>query len=128
MSSFVAVNRPPATPQVYPTNTSEISRYHFSDLPREVFHGRVLPGAVVSVSFPHRLQPTADPHTFHFHPGSASLPPTYRVIFDAPPEDLKPPVNVTGTVSTIDTDGLVRLSNIPGTLVIRRASVRPSSP
>ncbi len=67
--------RPVAPVEVYPTRRVVVPAvYHFSDLPREVFYGRVLTGQVVTVSYPFRLQSTADPHVYHFQPGTPNVP------------------------------------------------------
>ena len=121
--------RPVAPVEVYPTRRVVVPAvYHFSDLPREVFYGRVLTGQVVTVSYPFRLQSTADPHVYHFHPGTPNVPYTHRIVFASPQYDLRCPVTVTGTVQGIDTDGRVRLSNIPGSVVIRGAFLSPTKP
>ena len=119
----VAPVESPATRRVVPPSV-----YHFSDLPREVFYGRVLAGQVVTVSYPLRLHGTADPHVYHFHPGTQNVPHTHRIVFASPQYELRCPVTVTGTVQGIDTDGQVRLNNIPGAVVIRAAFVSPSMP
>ena len=120
----------PITPvEVYPTRrVVSPSVYHFSDLPREVYYGRVLAGQIVTVSYPFRLQDTADPRVWHFHPGTTNVPYTHRIVFASPQYDLRCPVTVTGTVQGIDTDGRVRLSNIPGSVVIRGAFLSPTKP
>ena len=121
--------RPVAPVEVYTTRPAVSPiRYHYSDLPRDVYQGRVHHGQTVVVTYPVRLQPTADPHVFHFHPGSTSLPYTHRVIFSEPQFGLPCPVTVTGAVGGIDTDIQVRHNNMPGGVVIRAASVLPSTP
>lgn len=103
-------------------------RCHYSDLPREVYQGRIHHGQTVIVTYPVRLHPTADPYIFHFHPGSTSLPYTHRVIFSDAPGHLQCPVTISGIVQGIDADARVRYNNIPGGVVIRAASVLPSTP
>lgn len=121
--------RPIAPAEVYTTPpVSAPTRYHYSDLPREVYHGRVHHGQTVVVTYPVRLQPTTDPHVFHFHPGSPSLPYTHRIIFSEAQFSLPCPVTISGTVQGIDADTRVRYNNIPGGVVIRAASVLPSTP
>ena len=78
------------------------------------------------VAYPLPLHPTADPLVWDLRPGSDTLPPTHRIHFDSVPTLSRSPV-VVGTVEGISADGVVRLNNVPGVVVIRGASVVPDS-
>ena len=94
---------------------------HFSDLAPAVYRRGHYRGQVVRIVYPSRLHPTADPLVWEFRPGSDQLPPTHRIHFaESPPSGL---LTVLGTVDGIDPDGMVRLNNVPGVVVIRGAAV-----
>lgn len=97
---------------------------HFSDLAPAVYRRGSYRGQVVRIVYPSRLHPTADPLIWEFRPGSDQLPPTHRIHFaEAPPSG---PLTVVGTVQGIEPDGVVRLNNVPGVVVIRGAVVTTS--
>ena len=123
VSSAVAVVWWTVRPQPHP---SEPVPVHFSDLPIAVYHRGHYLGERVRVAYPGRLHQTADPLVWEFRPGSDSLPPTHRIHFEEVPMLSSSPV-VVGTVEGISADGVVRLNNVPGVVVIRGASVVPDS-
>lgn len=97
---------------------------HFSDLAPAVYYRGRYRGELVRVAYPIRLHPTADPLVWEFRPGSDQLPPTHRIHFAEPPPS--GPLTVVGTVQGIEPDGVVRLNNVPGVVVIRGAVVTTS--
>ena len=111
--------RPKPTP-------SEPVPVHFSDLAPAVNLRGLHIGQRVRVAYPLPLHPTADPLVWDLRPGSDTLPPTHRIHFAEVPTLSRSPV-VVGTVEGISADGVVRLNNVPGVVVIRGASVVPDS-
>lgn len=99
---------------------------HFSDLAPSVYKRGLHLGDRVRVAYPLPLHPTADPLVWDLRPGSDTLPPTHRIHFDSVPTLSRSPV-VVGTVEGITADGVVRLNNVPGVVVIRGAVVVPDS-
>ncbi len=97
---------------------------HVSDLAPAVYQRNQYRGQLVRVAYPLRLHPTADPLAWEFRPGSDTLPPTHRIHFTESPPLGGCPV-VIGTVDRIEPDGIVRLNNVPGVVVIRSARVVP---
>ena len=119
ISSAVAVVWWTVRPQPAPDEPVPV---HFSDLaPAVNLRGQHL-GQRVRVAYPLPLRPTPDPLVWEFRPGSESLPPTHRIHFADVPTLGRTPV-VVGTVEGIQADGIVRLNNVPGVVVLKGATV-----
>jgi len=118
----------PADPLPEIPPPSEPARIHFSRLPPLVYTRGEYVGREVRTAFYRLPAPTADPLVWEYRPGRPAniTPPSYRIVFDRPPEfGPKMPVAVVGTVTGITPDSRVRPDRVPGAVVLTAAFVDP---